>query len=316
MGSDTDAGQPHRPDGEIVQQAVRQQTAADALRWRQVFRGEERQLGVMRRWLTSLLPDWPARDDALSVANELGSNAIQHTASGQGAWFAVEVTWYGSVVQVAVADCGGPGEPQVIEDPDGERGRGLLLVRALSIRTGFAGDERGRLVWAQIAWTDPHHAARAQSQDPYRAAIREGGAALARRFAGVPAWFGRATLRWWALPGSGDLVSAPSASELAALLYRLEETADSRMPSAARQPHRARDEEPGRASTREPGTGPQRAGPATRSRPGSAGKNHLDSRGRQTSRTGCQYAIPCRAWALSGSSRPAVIPAPLTSGAA
>lgn len=70
MGSDTDAGQPHRPDGESVQQAVRQQTAADALRWRQVFRSEERQLGVMRRWLTSLLPDWPARDDALSVANE------------------------------------------------------------------------------------------------------------------------------------------------------------------------------------------------------------------------------------------------------
>jgi hypothetical protein len=189
-------------------------------------------------------------------------------------------------------------------------------VRALSIRTGFVGDERGRLVWAQIAWTDPHHAARAQSQDPYRAAIHEGEAVLARRFAGVPAWFGRATLRWWALPGSGDLVSAPSASELAALLYRLEETADSRMPAAARQPHRAGNEEPGRASTRESGARTHRAGPGTRSRPGSAGKNRLDSRGRQEKPHRSPGAIPCHTWVLSGSSRSALVPAAPTSGAA
>ena len=32
------------------------------MRWRKVFRGEERQLGAMRRWLASLLPAVPARD--------------------------------------------------------------------------------------------------------------------------------------------------------------------------------------------------------------------------------------------------------------
>src|SRR5690242_11512328 len=128
MGSETDASQSHQPDGEISQQAaVRPGIGADALRWREVFDGEERQLGVMRRWLTSLLPDCPARDDVISVATELASNALLHTESGRGGWFAVEVTWLDSAMRVRVADGGGPGEPHVIEDPDGERGRGLLL---------------------------------------------------------------------------------------------------------------------------------------------------------------------------------------------
>jgi Histidine kinase-like ATPase domain len=228
MGSDTDADQSHRPDGETSQRAaVRAETTPGALRWRQVFSGEERHLGAMRRWLTSLLPDCPSRDDVLSVATELGNNAVQHTASGRGGWFAVEVGWHRSVVQVAVTDCGGPGEPGVIDDPDGERGRGLLLVRALSVRHGFAGDQRGRIVWAQVAWDDPQDAA-ASSRDPYLAAIRDGEAALAHRFAGVPAWFGRSTLMWWAVVGSEGLVSAPSAPELAELLSRLLD---------ARQPH-------------------------------------------------------------------------------
>jgi len=96
--------------------------------WR-VFPGEEHALAAVRRWLTSLLPDGPATDDVLSVATELGSNAVRPTASGRGGWFSVEITWLESALRVAVADCGGAAEPQVLEAPDGERGRGLLLVR-------------------------------------------------------------------------------------------------------------------------------------------------------------------------------------------
>jgi hypothetical protein len=44
--------------------------------------------------------------------------------------------------------------------------------------------------------------------------------ALARRFDGVPAWFGRSTLAWWAV-GPGGLLTASSAQGLAAMLYRL-----------------------------------------------------------------------------------------------
>jgi anti-sigma regulatory factor (Ser/Thr protein kinase) len=117
-----------------------------------VFPGEQCQLGALRRWLASLLPDGPARDDLVLVATELASNAVCHTASGRGGWFAVEITWYPTVVRIAVADGGGTRLPRVIEDPGAERGRGLLLVRGLSLRTGARGDHRGRLVWAEVRW--------------------------------------------------------------------------------------------------------------------------------------------------------------------
>jgi serine/threonine-protein kinase RsbW len=123
-------------------------------RWRRDFPGEESQLSVLRRWLASLLPPCPARDDVVSVANELGSNAIVHTLSGRGGRFAVEVGWYGPLVRVAVTDGGAPAGPRIIDDPADEHGRGLLVVRELSARTGECGDERGRLVWADVPWGD------------------------------------------------------------------------------------------------------------------------------------------------------------------
>jgi hypothetical protein len=144
---------------------------------------------------------------------------------------------------VAVADCGGAAEPRVIDDPAGERGRGLLLVRGLSVRTGFTGDPRGRLVWAHIAWDNPAPPGHPPSEDPYQAAVRDGEAALARRFAGVPAWFGRSTLAWWAVAGSQGLVSAPTARELAGLLIRLLDTPDPAQSPAARQAHPNRADE-------------------------------------------------------------------------
>src|SRR5262249_10399354 len=124
---------------------------APGLRRRRVFPGEERALAAVRRWLSSTLATCPVRDDVLCVPTELGANAVQHTASGRGGWFAVEVAWGESVLRVAVTDGGGPAEPHVVDDPAGERGRGLLLVRGLSVRTGVRGDHPGRLVWAACA---------------------------------------------------------------------------------------------------------------------------------------------------------------------
>ena len=60
----------------------------------------------------------------------------------------------------------------------------------------MTGDHWGRLIWAGIAWDDSGVA----GPDPYEAAIRDDWADLARRFAGVPSWFGRSTLQWWAFP--------------------------------------------------------------------------------------------------------------------
>lgn len=121
---------------------------------RRVFPGHEAELGSLRRWLAALLPDIPARDDVIVVAVELATNAVRHTASGHGGCFAVEVTWHARVamLRVAVADCGGPTEPEppAHTDPLSEHGRGLQMVRDLAARIGSLGDQRGRLMWADV----------------------------------------------------------------------------------------------------------------------------------------------------------------------
>ena len=175
--------------------------AGPGLRWRRVFPGEAGQLGVLRRWLELLLPECPARGDVAYVATELGANAVRHTASGQGGWFAVEITMHRQAVRVAVADGGAPGEPRVLDDPMGEHGRGLLVVQGLSARTGVSGDHRGRLVWADVPWPDANPKS-GSSPDQHAVAISDDEAGLASRFAGTPAWFGGSALQWWALAGA------------------------------------------------------------------------------------------------------------------
>src|SRR6201994_3059907 len=118
-------------------------------RWQRLFRGQESELRQLRYWLTGLLPDSPGRDDLIAVAVELGTNAVQHTASGDGGWFTVEVACLGPVLRGSVTDEGAERGPCLTEDPDRlaleldldlvldidedascDRGRGLLIVRA------------------------------------------------------------------------------------------------------------------------------------------------------------------------------------------
>jgi len=160
------------------------------LRWRRAFPGNERQLGVLRRWLASLLPGCSARDDVLVAANELATNALSHTASGQGGSFAVEVIWHRQVVRIAVGDGGAAEGPRIIEAPAGDHGRGLLLVRALSVRMGVCGDHRGRLVWADVPWDEALAPGPTPSEARFEAAIRRGEAQLG----GIRAW----------IPGAAD----------------------------------------------------------------------------------------------------------------
>jgi hypothetical protein len=112
------------------------------------------------------------------------------------------------------------------------------------VRSGHTGDQRGRLVWAQIEWHDPHCLARASAEDPYQAAVRDGEEALARKFAGVPSWFGRSTLDWWAFAGPAGLVSAPTARELAKRLHELLYTAAPPEPATAARAQYGRDAQP------------------------------------------------------------------------
>lgn len=148
--------------------------SAPTLRWRRIFPGEAPQLAKLRQWLAALLPACPSRDDIAIAATELASNAIKHTRSGQGRWFAAEITWYSGTVRVAIADCGGDCEPRLINDPGAEHGRGLLVVQGLSVRTGVIGDHRGRAIWADITWRERDLHPAMDVRDSHPAAIRDG----------------------------------------------------------------------------------------------------------------------------------------------
>ena len=120
-------------------------------RWQRLFRGQQSEVRQLRHWLAALLPDGPERDDLTSVAVELATNAIQHTASGQSGWFTVELARHGHVAGIAVTDEGGQGAPQPSDDPMSDCGRGLVIVQALAQSWGVRGDSRGRTVWAEVA---------------------------------------------------------------------------------------------------------------------------------------------------------------------
>jgi anti-sigma regulatory factor (Ser/Thr protein kinase) len=126
--------------------------------WR-IFRGRAPELARLRRWLVRLLPDTPARDDVVSIAVELATNAIQHTVSGQGGAFTVEIRWLAepSTIRVTVADAGAAARPKWQRRAPGvvTSGYGLYMVRRLASRTGVSGSRRGRHVWAEVPWTIP-----------------------------------------------------------------------------------------------------------------------------------------------------------------
>ena len=96
----------------------------------------------------------PVRDDVVEVVCELAGNAICHTRRGQGGKFEVRVERTPGVVSVTVADGGSGSEPRLVADPLAEHGRGLRIVHALSAQVTVTGGKQGRLVRADVPWTE------------------------------------------------------------------------------------------------------------------------------------------------------------------
>jgi anti-sigma regulatory factor (Ser/Thr protein kinase) len=133
-----------------------------AERYARVFAGVAAQVPAARAFTAWALAGCPAgpRDALLLCVTELCANAIEHTASGAGGAFAVEVTRPADgVAYVAVTDAGAIGTPRArsldacrLGAPPGEEmaegGRGLALVAAFSSRWGY----RGRTAWAEVTW--------------------------------------------------------------------------------------------------------------------------------------------------------------------
>lgn len=120
--------------------------------------GQAENVRHARHFIVGLLgQDWPRLDDVLTLASELTSNAITHTASGEGGHFEVMVAVCAarSRVRVQVADQGGSSVPRPREAGDDNPGlhtggRGLRIVDVLADRWGHDGDDRGRVVWFEI----------------------------------------------------------------------------------------------------------------------------------------------------------------------
>ncbi len=112
-------------------------------------------LGQARAFVQGVLGErWPGLDDVLLMVSEIASNALRHTASGDGSGFDLAVSVAAHTTRVAVTDRGSSSEPR-IPDHGGDLGaltggRGLRIVDALADRWGDSGDELGRVVWFEV----------------------------------------------------------------------------------------------------------------------------------------------------------------------
>ncbi|MEV0324508.1 ATP-binding protein [Streptomyces sp. NPDC050658] len=117
------------------------------------YRRERQSVPAARQFTHDALEYWGllARvDDVTLCVSEVATNALLHgVPPGRG--FQLFLRYDGDVLRVEVHDSG-DGKPQVVE-PEGESGRGLLLVAVLADRWGVGERTPGKVVWCE--WAGP-----------------------------------------------------------------------------------------------------------------------------------------------------------------
>ncbi len=119
------------------------------------FPGTAVAVGQARRFVAGVIGDgFPGLDDVLLLVSEVASNAVRHTASGDGGAVRGDRLGGRGSVRVEIGDRGGASEPRLAEGRPGRDvltgGRGLRIVDALADKWGHAGDELGRVVWFEM----------------------------------------------------------------------------------------------------------------------------------------------------------------------
>ena len=109
-------------------------------------------MAAARRFVASAIQGGgPARDVSRLLVSEAATNALLHSASGDGGSFAVEYLISNDLLRVEVHDGGGPSGPRRrVHHPESMTGRGLDLFDALSDRWGVDGSPDGRTVWFEL----------------------------------------------------------------------------------------------------------------------------------------------------------------------
>ncbi|WP_406168818.1 ATP-binding protein [Streptomyces canus] len=125
------------------------------------FASSPRGARLARQVAVRHLEEWgypPASDASCAVAlvvAELAANAVRHgRVTGRGFGLRLALDAAAGLVRVEVADAASAKRPPAAPPPsapDGESGRGLLLVDALAVRWGSAPRHPlGKTVWAEI----------------------------------------------------------------------------------------------------------------------------------------------------------------------
>ena len=111
-----------------------------------VVGGELTELARVREWARSLLPDLDEDllVDALSVVDELTSNALRHASAP----YRVGLRRSNGRLRIEVAD--GSTAPATPHTPDHVGGRGLMLVEAFSLAWNQELHPDGKIVWAEL----------------------------------------------------------------------------------------------------------------------------------------------------------------------
>ena len=92
-------------------------------------------------------------DDAAVITSELVANAVQHV-SGDGAetiGVSLARAWNPPAVTIVVSDSSPDGPRRCDPPADGEQGRGLQIVEALSAHWGWHPQDGGKAVFAVLA---------------------------------------------------------------------------------------------------------------------------------------------------------------------
>ncbi|HEX5880788.1 MAG TPA: ATP-binding protein [Actinomycetota bacterium] len=116
------------------------------------FSGHADQVAAARRFVASAIQGGgPARDVSRLLVSEAATNAVLHSATGDGGSFSVAYLISDHLLRVEVHDGGGPSGPRRrVHHLESMTGRGLELFDALSDRWGVDGSPDGRTVWFEL----------------------------------------------------------------------------------------------------------------------------------------------------------------------
>lgn len=107
-----------------------------------------------RRWLDDTLTAWNVDDDqvddAVLALSEIFTNAVEH-AAGDGHSTLTAALWHGHL-RITVSDPDPELHGPAVDD---EHGRGLLVVKALTMRNGANRIASGKLIWFEQLVTTP-----------------------------------------------------------------------------------------------------------------------------------------------------------------